>query len=216
MNLLKGNSGQSAVNYATSVWGNPQGQNVAIKAPKREEETSTLSALLEITVTDGNATDRVMLIEDEEYSNEYDFGADAVKYMNGSFNLYANTTIGQLDMVATDNIENTELSFKAGNAVNYTISFNNVEGDFVLIDHANNNQVAIVEGGIYTFAAQPNATAENRFAIVPAAKMPTAIENTEVKANVKGIYTIMGQYLGEDFDILPAGVYVVDGVKIVK
>lgn len=217
MNLLKGNSGQSAVNYAASVWGNPNAnQNVPIKAPKRAEETSTLSALLEITVTDGNATDRVMLIEDEEYSNEYDFGADAVKYMNGSFNLYANTTIGQLDMVATDNIENTELSFKAGNAVNYTISFNNVEGDFVLIDHANNSQVAIEEGGIYTFATQPNVTAENRFAIVPAAKMPTAIENTEVKANVKGIYTIMGQYLGEDFDVLPAGVYVIDGVKIVK
>lgn len=216
MNLLKGNSGQSAVNYAASVWGNPQGQNVAIKAPKRAEETSTLSALLEITVTDGNTTDRVMLIEDEEYSNEYDFGADAVKYMNGSFNLYANTTIGQLDMVASNNIENTELSFKAGNAVNYTISFNNVEGDFVLIDHANNSQVAIVEGGIYTFAAQPNATAEARFAVVPAPKMPTAIENTEVKANVKGIYTIMGQYLGENFDILPAGVYVIDGVKIVK
>lgn len=217
MNLLKGNSGQSAVNYAASVWGNPNAnQNVPIKAPKLAEETSTLSALLEITVTDGNATDRVMLIEDEEYSNEYDFGADAVKYMNGSFNLYANTTIGQLDMVATDNIENTELSFKAGNAVNYTISFNNVEGDFVLIDHANNSQVAIEEGGIYTFATQPNVTAENRFAIVPAAKMPTAIENTEVKANVKGIYTIMGQYLGEDFDVLPAGVYVIDGVKIVK
>ena len=46
--------------------------------------------------------------------------------------------------------------------------------------------------------------------------MPTALENAEVKANVKGVYTLMGQYLGEKIDKLPAGVYVVDGVKVVK
>lgn len=213
MNLLKGNSAQSSISYATSVWANPT--NAPILAPQRHEE-STISAMVEINVTDGNETDHVMLVQDEEYNNEYDLGADAMKYMNGAFNLYANTTIGKLDVVATDDIENTELSFQAGNSVNYTMSFNNVEGDFVLVDRANNSQVTIEEGVIYTFVAQPNATAEARFAVVPAAKMPTAIGNTEVKSNIKGIYSITGQYLGEDFNALPAGVYVIDGVKIVK
>ena len=135
--------------------------------------------------------------------------------MNGSFNIYANAE-RNLAMLASDNIEGTELTFAAGNAVNYTMTFGKTMGEFVLVDRANNSQVAIEEGGIYTFAAQPNYTAEARFAIVPAAKMPTAIENTEVKSNVKGSYTITGQYMGEDFNVLPAGVYVIDGVKIVK
>lgn len=215
MNLLSGNSAQSAVDYATCVWGNPNtNKNTPIMAPSRQQAAS-FSALLNIEVTDGEATDRVVLIEDEKYSEAYDNGADAEKYMNNTFNIYANAE-RNLAMVATDNIENTELSFKAGKAVNYTMTFGKTMGDFVLVDRANNNQIAIVEGGIYTFAAQPNATAESRFAIVPAAKLPTAIENTGVKTNAKGIYTIMGQYLGENFDILPAGVYVIDGVKIVK
>ena len=214
MNLLGGGSAQSAVDYAKCVWGNTNvNKNVPIMAPKRVD--NTLSAVLNINVTDGASTDRVILMEDDQFSDAYDKGYDAEKYMNGSFNIYA-IAERNLAMVASDNIENTELTFAAGNAVNYTMTFGKTMGDFVLVDRANNSQVAIEEGGIYTFAAQPNYTAEARFAIVPAAKMPTAIENTEVKSNVKGIYTIMGQYLGEDFNVLPAGVYVIDGVKIVK
>lgn len=216
MNLLSGNSAQSAVDYATCVWGNPNtNKNTPILAPKRQQ-APTFSALLNIIVSDGEATDRVVLVEDEKYSAAYDNGADAQKYMQGAFNIYAVTEAGELAMVAADDIENTELSFKAGNAVNYTMNFNNVEGEFVLVDRLNNAQVAMTEGGTYVFAAQPNSTMEGRFAIVPAAKMPTAIENTDVKANVKGIYTIMGQYVGENFDILPAGAYIVNGVKIIK
>ena len=213
MNLLNGGSAQTAVDYAKSVWGNQQSGNAAIMAPKRAN--STISAVLNINVTDGVSSDRVVLVEDNKYSNAYDNGADAEKYMNSSFNIYANAE-RNLAMLASDNIEGTELTFAAGNAVNYTMTFGKTMGEFVLVDRANNSQVAIVEGASYEFAAQPNATAEARFEIVPAAKMPTAIENTEVKANVKGIYTIMGQYLGEDFNVLPAGVYVIDGVKIVK
>ena len=214
MNLLSGGSAQSAVDYAKCVWGNTNvNKNVPIMAPKRVD--NTLSAVLNINVTDGASTDRVILMEDNQFSSAYDKGYDAEKYMNGSFNIYA-IAERNLAMVATNDIEGTELTFAAGNAVNYTMTFGKTMGDFVLVDRANNNQVAIVEGGIYTFAAQPNATAEARFAIVPVAKMPTAIENTEVKASVKGIYTITGQYMGENFNVLPAGVYVVDGVKIVK
>ena len=214
MNLLGGGSAQSAVDYAKCVWGNTNtNKNVPIMAPKQVE--NTLSAVLNINVTDGVSSDRVVLMEDDQFSDAYDKGYDAEKYMNGSFNIYA-IAERNLAMVASDNIENTELTFAAGNAVNYTMTFGKTMGDFVLVDRANNSQVAIEEGGIYTFAAQPNYTAEARFAIVPAAKMPTAIENTEVKSNVKGIYTITGQYMGENFNVLPAGVYVIDGVKIVK
>ena len=214
MNLLSGSSAQTAVDYVTSVWGNTQGDNVAIRAPKRVN--NTISSMLNIVVEDGTSSDRIVLVENSEYSEGYDRGADAEKYMNANFNIYANAAGRNLAMVATDNMEGTELTFAAGNAVNYTMTFANVEGEYVLVDNLNNNQIAIAEGGTYTFAAQPKSTVAGRFAIIPMAKIPTAIENTEVKANVKGIYSITGMYLGEDFQALPAGVYVVDGVKIVK
>ena len=42
-------------------------------------------------------------------------------------------------------------------------------------------------------------------------------ETVEETVNApKAIYTIMGQYVGQDWNTLPAGVYVVDGVKVVK
>ena len=216
MNLLAGGSAQTAVDYAKSVWGNPQtNKNTPIMAPKRANN-NTISAALNIQVTDGEATDRVFVVEDSKYSNAYDNGADAEKYMNANFNIYANSTERNLAMVATDDMENTTLTFAAGNAVNYTMSFENVLGDYMLIDNLNNNQIAIVEGATYEFVAQPNSTVEGRFSIASIYKTPTAIENAEVKSNVKGIYTLTGQFVGEDFKALPAGVYVIDGVKIVK
>jgi hypothetical protein len=132
-------------------------------------------------------------------------------------NLYATVSGEDYTSVATDNIEGKTISLQTKNDLTYTISFENVETEgYALLDKLTNNIVVIAEGNTYEFAAQPNSTVEGRFEIVSRAQMPTAIENTEVNANVKGIYTITGQYLGENFDILPAGVYVVNGVKIVK
>ncbi len=215
MNLLSGGSAQTAVDYATCVWGNTNSSLVdPIRAPKKVD--NTISSVLSISVSDGASTDKVMLVEDAQYSDAYDKGADAEKYMNNGLNLYATTDAGNLGMVAADAIANTELSFQATGAVNYTMSFDKVIGDFVLVDNVANQTIAIEEGATYTFAAQPNSTNAGRFAVVAAAEVPTAIENAEVKANAKGIYTLMGQYVGENFEGLPAGVYVVNGVKIVK
>jgi hypothetical protein len=97
------------------------------------------------------------------------------------------------------------------------MSFKNVEGtEYAIRDNVTGQVYAIEEGASFGFAAQPNSTAENRFEIVSIHKVPTAVENTESAAKAHGIYTMLGQYVGEDFNALPAGVYVVDGVKIVK
>jgi hypothetical protein len=77
-------------------------------------------------------------------------------------------------------------------------------------------ETAMVEGATYMFSVPANTTVEGRFQIVPIANMPTAIENIEETAAIKGIYTLSGQFVGNDYHALPAGVYVVDGKKIVK
>jgi len=113
----------------------------------------------------------------------------------------------------------TMLSLQTMDEVSYTMSFDKVNGEvYALRDNLTNAVVLMNEGATYNFMAQSNATLDGRFQIVSRQEMPTAVETVEETIAPKAIYTIMGQYVGEttDWNTLPAGVYVVDGVKIVK
>ena len=220
LRLRGANSADEEVKYAASIWGNPRyGNNSATPAPRRVVAANSDDTYMEIAVKAANGkASRVDFTESASNSDAFESGYDVEKYMNEkTINLYATVNGMNLSSVVTDNIEGKTLSLKTNGELAYTMSFKNVEGtEYALRDNATNRVIAIEEGTTYEFAAQPNSTIEGRFEIIAAPQVTTAIENADVKANVKGIYTIMGQYLGEDFDILPAGVYVVDGVKIVK
>jgi len=220
LRLRGADSADESVNYAASIWGNPRyGHSTAAPAPRRRVAAISEDTYMEIAVKAANGKgDRVDFTEAANNSDAFESGYDVEKYMNErSINLYATIDGQNYSSVVTDNIEGKTLSLKTNDEIAYTISFKNVEGtEYALRDNATGAVIAIEEGTTYEFAAQPNSTVEGRFEIIGAAKMPTAIENTEVKANVKGIYTLTGQYVGEDFKALPAGVYVVNGVKIVK
>lgn len=210
------------INYADAIWGNPRYENATAvatpsAAPTRHTQIND-NAIISLSIAANGQKESIVLLENDDYSDAYDRGYDAVKYMNdNSFNSYVDVNGENYSTVATDNLEGKMLSINTNNELAYTMTFDFVAGEeYAIRDNVTGKVIAIEEGASYEFAAQPNSTVEGRFEIVAVAKMPTAIENTEVKANVKGIYTIMGQYLGEDFDILPAGVYVVNGVKIVK
>ena len=221
--ILKQNGSNNAsteINYASAVWGNPRysaATGVVAAPARRVADMNTTRMYIAVTAANGQS-DEVFFVEDANYSDAFDNGYDASKYMNpNTINVFANQNGIDLGTVASDNLNGKTLSLKTNGELAYTMSFKNVEGEeYAIRDNVTGAVINIEEGATYEFAAQPNSTIEGRFEIVAAAKLPTAIENTEVKANVKGIYTIMGQYLGENFDILPAGVYVVDGVKIVK
>lgn len=219
LRLRGANSADEEVKYAASIWGNPRYGHSATSAPRRAVAAISEDTYMEIAVKAANGkASRVDFTESANTSDAFESGYDVEKYMNEkTINLYATVNGMNLSSVVTDNIEGKTLSLKTNGEIAYTMSFKNVEGaEYAIRDNATGAVIAIEEGATYEFAAQPNCTVEGRFEIVAAAKIPTSIDNTEVKANVKGIYTIMGQYLGENFDILPAGVYVVDGVKIVK
>ena len=218
--ILKQNGSDNAtaeLNYASAVWGNPRYGNTPAPAPSRAKVDETTRMRIIVTAENGKS-DFVMLTEDNQFSDAYEKGYDGEKYMNeNALNMYATVEGADYTAVATDRLEGKTVSIKTVEAVNYTMSFAKVNGEeYAIRDNVTNRVIKIEEGTTYEFAAQPNSTIEGRFEIIAAPQVTTAIENADVKANVKGIYTIMGQYLGEDFDILPAGVYVVDGVKIVK
>ena len=208
------------INYADAIWGNPRydAAKTALNAAPARHAVMNDNAIISMSISANGQKESVVLIENGVYSDAYDRGYDAIKYMNENcFNTYVGVNGENYGTVATDNLEGKMLSIKTNNELAYTMTFDFVAGEeYALRDNATNQVIAIEEGATYEFAAQPNSTVEGRFEIVSVAKMPTAIENTEVKANAKGIYTLTGQYLGEDFEAVPAGVYVVNGVKIVK
>lgn len=220
--ILKQNGAATAsteLNYANSIWGNPRYDALLGRssAPARYIDQDETMMVAVITAAYGQS-DNVVFVEDEQLSNAYDKGYDAAKYMNEkSINAYSTIEGEDLSVAATDNLEGATISFNTNNEAVYTLSFNNVNGkSYAVRDNVTGKTMAITEGMEYTFAAQPNTKVNGRFEIVSLEKVATAIDNTAVNAGVKGIYTILGQYVGENFDVLPAGVYVVDGVKVVK
>ena len=213
----KGTSAQlNAVNYASMVWA--PATSVPNPAPRRAVASNNTAKLSVRIANEQGAWDKLYLLENDDFSAEYESGRDAEKYMNEDINVYAQAEEKQA-ILATNDLSDTYVGFSTVKGGKFTISFANVAGrEFVLVDHETGARVAMVEGNTYEFTAAANSANDYRFEIVGAAKLPTAIENTEAVKSAKGVYTITGQYVGEMnvWNTLPAGIYVVNGEKRVK
>ena len=219
LRLVGAETAETEINYAEAIWGNPRYGNVPAPAPARA--ASVDNAYVQVSVAAANGQhDMIELIENTNRSDVYESGYDASKYMNNnSINFFATLNNEEYNVLATDNLQGKTLSLQTLNDINYTMTFSNVEGtQYAIRDLMTNVVTPMTEGNSYTFTAQPNSTTEGRFVIVPMQNMPTDVETVETTTAVKGIYTIMGQYVGEttDWENLPKGVYVIDGVKVVK
>ena len=202
----------AVINYKKHIY-NPDPTTTPVAAPVRDREVYS-AAIVEIEAADG-AKDKLYLIESDKFTADFDNGYDAAKYMNNeSFNIFAGE---QLGIIATDNLEGTAISMTSKAQTSFTMTFNNVTNmEYAIRDNLTGTETAIEEGATYMFSVAADANIEGRFEIVPVAKMPTAIENIEATAAAKGIYTVSGQFVGNDYHSLPNGIYVVDGKKIVK
>ena len=206
------------INYARQIWNpimDPSANVDPTPAPLRAA-ASMKKTVIEITAADGTK-DAIRLIEGDNFSNEFDNSYDAEKYMHTeSFNLFADAE-NPMAILATDALVGTTLSMTTTAQTSFTMTFSNVRNmNYAIRDNLTGTETEIVEGGIYMFSVPDYATVDGRFEIVPIAQMPTTIENVEEKAAVKGIYTITGQFVGNNYHELPNGIYVVDGKKIVK
>lgn len=213
------NSGSKTVNYADAIWNNPRYGNAPAPARRAQEEVNDDQAFMKIIVTAENGkSDYVTFTQNSSMSDAYDDGFDAVKYMNNNrINAFVTIDGEDYTSVVSDNLIGKKLSLNTTADVNYTLSFKFVEGaEYAIKDNATNNVVTIANGNTYTFSAQPNTTIDGRFEIVSLDMIATSIDNITDNAKANGIYTLLGQYVGEDFNALPAGVYIVNGVKVVK
>lgn len=220
MNLQEGKvSAGTTINYAKAVWNNTEELGKPQYAPSRKSSNNNFSTVATISVTAANgAADKVILVEGEEFSSEFENGSDASKMMSEeSFNLFVTTEDGNQSMVATDNLEGTILSFQAADAINYTLRFSHIHGnDYAIRDLKTGVIIPVTENGSYDFIAQPNSV-EKRFEMIV---RRVTTDNQEIVATpvAKGIYNVAGQYMGDanNWNNIPNGVYIVDGVKIIK
>lgn len=219
MQLLNGSSAVSQIDYVNAIWNPVVNAVTSNKAPQKAQQV--LDATLKINITAANGEkDAVVMMKDGRYSNELDNGADAEKYMNnGSVNFYAHADFANVSTMADTEIEGTMLSLVSNDETEFIMTFSAVSGDqYAIRDNLTGSLITIAEGNAYAFSTNANSTDENRFEIVALHRAPTDVENINSNAAVKGIYSVTGQYLGEaqDWFKLPAGVYVMDGQKVVK
>ncbi len=224
--ILKWNNNEAKdvdLDYAASVWAPyaSLASTSAAPAPARRTiaQNNFNAVKINITAADGDV-DNVILVEGAQFSEAFDNGADIVKYMEPNrLNFYVEGA-EKYSSSANDILLGTTLAIQTQNEINYTMTFSKVMGEqYAIKDVVTGVVTNMVEGAEYNFVAQANATTEGRFQIVERNNAPAAVETVEaINSNVKGIYTILGQYVGEKgmWNTLPAGVYVVDGVKLVK
>lgn len=212
----RSNSGSNPViNYKDEVY-DPTIAAFA-PAPARLGSAPFATAVVEIVAADGTK-DQVSLLEGEQFSVEFDNTFDATKLMTKEqAYIYANGMDDKLGIIATDNLEGTTLSMAAKEQTSFMMTVKRANGmNYAIRDMLTGTEIELISGATYMFSVPANTTIDGRFQIVGLHKVPTAVDNIEEKVAAKGIYNMAGQYVGDDYHSLSAGVYVVDGKKIVK
>jgi hypothetical protein len=204
-----------SVDYTKAIYNPALGISNEPTAPVRRVASDMTRAKLVLRGED--CIDRVTVAESDMFTAEFDNGYDAAKYMNDGINMYVSAD-EKMSIYATDNLENTYVGVASVKGGTYSISFEKVAGEsLTLIDHETGATVDMTEGNVYEFTVAANTVNDYRFQIVGRAQVATDVENISA-ANNGAVYTIMGQYVGQmsEWNNLPAGIYVVDGVKRVK
>lgn len=215
MKLSTGSSATTDINYLDNVYNPAMGiSRNPESAPARSRATFNS---MQIGAYNDLYWDNISVMEGAQFSAADDNGYDAQKYdHNNGLSLYVINGEQHMERVATNNVEGMFIGINAPEAGMYTLDFSGVVGmNYSILDMSTNAVISIVEDGEYNFYANAGQD-DYRFQIVAPANMPTAIENVNENVNVKGVYTITGQYLGEDINALPKGVYIINGAKVVK
>lgn len=214
MKLSNGDDATTDINYLNNVYNPAMGIDRPASAPARSRASYNE---MQIGAYNDMYWDNISVMEGEQFSAAEDNGYDAPKYdHNRGLSLYVINGEQHMERVATDNADGLFIGINAPVAGTYTLDFSGIVGmNYSIMDMTNNTIVTIEEDGEYNFFAEAGKN-DYRFQLVAPARIPTAIENTGIKTDVKGVYTITGQFVGEDINALPKGVYIINGAKVVK
>ncbi len=205
-----------AIDYKKQIY-DPAIAALSPAPARRASEAPFGVARIEIVSAEG-VKDQICLLEGEQFSAEYDNAYDATKLMDKEQSyIFADGKDEKLGIIATDNLEGTTLSMATKEQTSFIMTVRRANGlNYAIRDMLTGTEVELTAGATYMFTVPANTNIDGRFQIVGVHKVPTAIDNVEEVAATKGIYNMAGQYMGNDYHSLSAGVYVVDGKKVVK
>ena len=200
------------LDYDKVVRGASTDMNAKLRAPKREASHEGID-LIRIRVADSQTHTDLYLFEGESFSEEFDNGWEA-KYMScdgRSAKLYAETTIGQMAVVAQPEYEGTVLGFAPGKETEYTFTFSGPNKEYYLNDLKEKKSTLISEDESYMFTFEEGDT--NRFYIsktpINAPSVATGTENTGDGVKARKVLVNDKLYI-----ILNGRVYSAEGVMV--
>lgn len=204
--------------YENAVWNALQASSTPSKSVRRSSESAGITGVqIRLTASDGSK-DRLYVFNGDPIES-------CTKMMNDvpNVNIYVANAGGKYSTYATEDLSGTEIGIQSNSSTEYVLSFGYTEGEILYLQDLQTGIVTEMSGGnSYTFTADANTTT-NRFRIVSRSEVTTGVDDmttTDTAAPTKpqGIYSVTGQYLGDadQQSALPAGVYIINGKKVVK
>lgn len=202
--------GNLILNYERLVMGSDHEMHRPMRAPQR----TTSSAMQDpnfrrvriVATSENSGADRVYIIQDNINTRKYNNGYDAPNQeTKGLVNIYTNESGGKMEVSCSNNIDSMYIGFMAGEDQTYTLHFGSIIGNiFYLDDLTTGETINIVEGGTYTFNAEPQSTNDKRFLL----RMPRVSSNADALNNAK-IWSV-DKILYVDNAILPSPLTIYD------
>ena len=181
--------GNLVLDYKQLVMGSDHEMHRPMRAPQR----TTSSAMQDpnfrrvriVATSENSGADRVYIIQDNINTRKYNNGYDATNQeAKGLVNIYTNETGGKMEVSCSNNIDSMYIGFMAGSDHTYTLHFSAIIGDILYLQDLDNGQkISIVEGGSYTFEAEPQSTNHKRFLLLTSQGVSTGTDEVAL-ANI--------------------------------
>lgn len=163
--------GNIIFNYDRIVMGEGHDMHRPMRAPQTTDQNTSddLFRRVRIVANSSNSgSDRLYIIQAHNTTRNYDNGYDAPNQATqGIVNIYTYESGGKMEVSCANNIDSTYIGFMAGEDRTYTLHFNAIIGETLCLqDLTNGEKINIVEGGTYTFEAEPQSTNNQRFLLL--------------------------------------------------
>lgn len=163
--------GNIIFDYDRIVMGEGHDMHRPMRAPQTTDQNTSddLFRRVRIVANSSNSgSDRLYIIQAHNTTRNYDNGYDAPNQATqGIVNIYTYESGGKMEVSCANNIDSTYIGFMAGEDRTYTLHFNTIVGETLCLqDLTTGEKINIVEGGTYTFEAEPQSTNNQRFLLL--------------------------------------------------
>ncbi len=163
--------GNIIFDYNRIVMGTDHDMNRPMRAPQTTDKNTSDDHFRRVRIvanSTNSGSDRLYIIQAHNTTRNYDNGYDAPNQATqGIVNIYTYESGGKMEVSCANNIDSTYIGFMAGEDRTYTLHFNTIVGETLCLqDLTNGEKINIVEGGTYTFEAEPQSTNNQRFLLL--------------------------------------------------